>query len=293
VTPERIPGWARFAAVVAGVVTMLLLVPLVALGAFAAAATIGQIQHTFSIAVGPAPRLRVDAQFGSVAIEAAQDGRIVVQDRRETGSITRAAAAAALAEMAVAVSQQGDQVLVQQHAPAFVAPAIGRSSTITIQVPPRTDVTVANLGSVRIQGIDGAVSYQGPGSIDLRDVTLRGTSALDASIGEVTMTNVTVAGSATVTKTLGKVTFDGQLAPGGSALSIEDRAGDVSVTLPQPTDARADITASPNEFHANGSWLFTPDTIATPRHWTADLGHDPTGTVTVRSYVGQVSFSSR
>jgi hypothetical protein len=291
--PERIPGWARFAAIAGAVVTVLLLVPLVFLGTLTAASTMAQIQHTTSIDVGSAPRLQVDAEFGSVAIEAGLDGRIVVQDRRAAGSITRAAAAAALAQMAVAVSRQGDQVLVRQHSPSFVGPTIDRSSTITIQVPTHTDVTVANVGSARIQGIDGAVSFRGPGSIDLRDVTLRGTSTLDASIGEVTMTNVTVAGSTAVTKKVGRVTFDGQLAPGGSALSIEDDAGDVTVTLPQPTDARAVITTSPNEFHANGSWLFTPDVIATPRHWTADLGPNPTGTVTVRSYLGQVSFFSR
>ena len=291
--PERIPGWARFVAIVAAVVTMLLLVPLVALGAITVAATVAQIQRTISVDVGPGTRLQVDAQFGTVAIEAGPDGRIVVEDRRAAGSISRAAAAAALAQMAVAVSQEGDQVLVRQHGPEFVAPTINRSSTITIHVPARTDVTVANVGSVRIQGIDGAVGFHGPGSIELRDVTLRGTSTLNASIGDVTMTDVTVAGSARVTKTLGDVTFDGRLAPGGSTLDIEDDAGSVTVTLPRPTDARAVITAAPNNFHTNGSWLFTPDTIATPRRWTADLGPDPTGTVTVRTYLGDVSFASR
>jgi hypothetical protein len=293
VAPERIPGWARFVAVAAGVVTMLLLVPMIALGAATVAATVGQIQRTISVDVGPAASLRVDAQFGSVAIEAGQDGRIVVQDRRAAGSITRAGAAAALAQMAVAVSQQGDQVLVRQHSPEFAAPTINRNSTITIQVPTRTDVTVANVGSARIQGIDGAVAFQGPGSIELRDVTLRGTSTVNASIGDVTMTNVTVAGATTVTKTLGGLTFDGQLAPGGSSLDIKDDAGDVKVTLPQPTDARAVVTAPPSDFHTNGSWLFTPDAVAAPRHWTADLGPNPTGTVTVLTYLGQVTFSSR
>jgi hypothetical protein len=293
VTQDRIPGWAQFVAIVVAVLTVLLLVPAVALVAVTVAATVGQIQRTISVDVGPAPRLRVDAQFASLAIEAGPVGRIVVEDRRAAGSITRAGAAAALAHMAVAVSQQRDQVLVRQPGPAFEGPTINRNSTITIQVPMRTDVTVANVGDVRIQGIEGAVSFQGPGSIELRDVTLRGTSTLDAPLGDVTMTNVTVAGTARVTKTLGVVTFNGQLAPGGSRLDIADNAGDVTVTLPQPTDAHADITASPNDFHANGPWLFTPDAIATPRHWTADLGPNPTGTVTVHSYVGEVSFFSR
>jgi hypothetical protein len=293
VAPERIPGWARFVAIVAAVVTILLVVPLVALGAVTVAATVAQIQRTISVDVGPGTRLQVDAQFGTVAIEAGPDGRIAVQDRRAAGSITRAGAASALAQMAVAVSQHGDQVLVRQQEPDFSAPTINRNSTITIQVPARTDLTVANVGSVRIQGIDGALSFQGPGSIELRDVTLRGTSTVSASIGEVTMTNVTIAGATRVTKTVGGLTFDGRLAPGGSSLDIRDDAGDVKVTLPQPTDARAVVTAPPSDFHANGSWLFTPDTVAAPRRWTADLGPNPTGTVTVLTYLGQVTFSSR
>jgi len=283
----------RFFAIVAAVVTGLLVVPMVALGAIAVAATVAQIQHTTFVDVGPLPHLRVDARFGSVVIEAGRDGRVVVEERLSAGSITRAAAGAALAQMAVAVGHQGDQVDVRQPSPSIVAPTINRSSEITIQVPARTDLTVANLGDVRIQGVDGDVSFQGPGSLELRDVTLRGSSTLDAPLGEVTMTNVTIAGNATITKTIGTVTFDGQLAPGGSTLVIRDDAGDVTVTLPQPTDARAVVTAPPNEFHASGSWLFAPDTVAAPQHWTADLGPNPTGTVTVRTYIGSVTFRSR
>lgn len=292
-TPEPIPGWARFFAIVVAVLTALLVVPMVALGAVAVAATVAQIQRTTSVDVGPLPHLRVDARFGSVAIEAGREGRIVVEERLSAGSITRAAAGAALAQMAVAVGHQGDQVDVRQPSPSFVSPTINRNSEIAIQVPTRTDVTVANVGDVRIQGVDGVVSFHGPGSLELRDVTLRGSSTLDASVGEVTMTNVTVAGSATVTKTIGTVMFDGQLAPGGSSLVIHDDAGDVTVTLPQPTDARAVVSTPPNEFHTNGSWLFAPDTVTAPQHWTADLGPNPTGTVSVRTYIGSVSFLSR
>lgn len=290
---EGIPGWARFFAVVVAVVTALLVVPMIALGAVAAAATVAQIHRTISVDVGPMPHLRVEARFGSVAIEAGRDGRIVVEDRLAAGSITRAAAAAALGQMGVAVNQQGDQVVVRQPSPSFVAPTINRSSTITIQVPTDTDVSVSNVGDVRIQGVDGAVSFQGPGSLELRDVTLRGSSTFDAPVGAVTMTNVTVAGSVTLKKTLGGVRFDGKLAPGGSSLDIEDDAGNVTVTLPQVTDARAVVTAPPNDFHANGSWLFTPDTVAAPRHWSADLGPNPTGSVSVLTYIGEVTFTSR
>jgi hypothetical protein len=280
-------------AVVAAVATALAVVPTVVLGAVALGSTIAEIKRTTSFDVGPAARVQVDARFGSVAIVAARDGRIMVVDQRAAGSITRASAAAALRQMSVDVSRQGDVVLVRQVAPLFVAPVIQRNSIITVEVPARTDVDVGNVGDLRIQGIDGVVHFQGSGSAELRDVTLRGASTLAAPVGELRMTNVTVAGSAVVTKVVGGVAFDGQLAPGGSSLDIEANTGDVTVALPRPTDARAEITTQIGVFRSDGTWLFTPDQVANPRRWTADLGPDPTGTVTVRTTVGRVAFASR
>jgi hypothetical protein len=292
VTPEPVPTWARVTALIAAILTALAVVPTVVVSAVTLASTVAQIKRTTSFEVGPTPRLQVDARFGSVAIVAASDGRIVVVDQRAAGSITRANAAAAIHQMAVDVSRQGDVVLVHQAGPLFVAPVIQRNSIITIQVPAHTDVDVGNVGDLRIQGIDGTVHFQGSGSAELRDVTLRGASTLDAPIGQVRMTNVTVAGSTVVTKVVGEVTFDGQLAPGGSSLDIEANAGNVAVTLPGPTDARAAITTQLGDFRTDGTWLFTPDQVANPRRWTADLGPNPTGTVTVRTTLGRVVFAS-
>jgi len=290
---EPVPGWVRVTGLVVAVATGLVVVPLVLLTATSLASTIAQVQRTTTLEVGPGPRLHVDARFASVAIEAGRDGRITVQDRRSAGAVTRAAAAAALDQMAVDVSRQDDLVVVRQTGLLFTVPAIDRNSIITITVPARTDVDVSNDGDVRIQGIDGTVRFSGSGSVEVRDATLRGASTLDSPFGEVQLANVTVAGATTVTKRLGDVTFDGQLAPGGSGLDIDDSAGNVSIVLPQPTDARATITAQAGNFHADGTWLFTPDQVAAPGRWTANLAPSPAGTVTVRAVLGRVDFASR
>lgn len=293
-TGEPVPTWARVIAVVVGVTTALFVVPTVVLGAVSLASSVGQIRHTTTIDLGPvAPRLQVDVRFGSVTIAAARDGQIVVRESRSAGAITRAAAAAALRRIAVDVSRQGDVVVVEQPGTPMSAPEVNSSSTIAIEVPARTDVDVRNVGSLRIQGTDGTVHVHGSGSVELSDATLRGSSAIDAPVGEVRMTDVTVAGSAVVTIGFGGVRFSGRLAPGGSALDIEDSAGDVSVALPLLTDARAVITTDMGDFHPNGPWLFTPDSPTTPRQWTADLVPNPTGTVTVRTRLGAVTFVSR
>jgi hypothetical protein len=290
---EPIPTWARVAAVIVAIATALLLVPIVALSALSLAATIGQIEHITSFDVGPAPRLQVDARFGPVAIEAGGDGRIVVKDHRSAGSITRSSAAAAVQEMAVDVSRQGDVVTVRQASPLLMAPTINRDSLITIDVPARIDVDVSNVGNLRIQGLDGTFHLHGSGSIELRDTTLRGGSTLDGQFGDIELTNVTVAGSTAVTMGIGEVKFDGQLAPGGSSLDIDDSGGSVTVVLPRPTDARAVVTTRAGELRANGGWLFAPEQVIPPRRWTADLGPNPTGSVTVRTSLGGVTFDAR
>lgn len=290
---EPVPTWARVVAVVVGIATALLVVPLVALSAVSLASTVGQIERTTSFDVGPAPRLELDARYGPVAIQAGAAGRIVVMDRRSAGSITRSAAAAALREMAVDVSRQGDVVTVRQASPLFTAPTVNRNSTLTIAVPPHTDVDVSNVGNLRIQGLDGTFHLHGSGTTELRDTTLRGTSTVDAPFGDVLLTNATIDGSTRVAMGVGEVKFDGQLAPGGSSLDIADTGGSVTVVLPRPTDARAVVSSQAGELHADASWLFAPEQVVPPRRWTADLGPDPTGSVTVRTVLGGVTFGAR
>lgn len=292
-TGEPVPTWARATALVVGVVTAMITIPTILLGAASLGSTVAQIEHTTTFDVGPAPRLRVDARFGTVAIEAAQDGQIVVHDRRSASSITRSAAASAVRNIAVDVSRQGDLVVVRQARPLITAPEVNSDSTIAIDVPAHTEVDASNVGDLRIQGTDGAVHVQGSGTVDLVGVTLRGSTSLDQYFGEIHLTDVTVAGSAVVTMGIGAVKFDGRLAPGDSTLAIVTRAGDVSVVLPRPTDARAEITTGAGDFHSDGTWLFTPDSVAAPRRWTADLAPNPTGSVTVQSFAGSVSFASR
>lgn len=290
---EPVPGWARATAVLVAIATLLVVIPTLVLAVISLLAAIGQVQRTTAFDVGPAPRLRVQARFGTVAIEAGSDGRIVVQDQRSAGAITRADAAAALDQMAVDVSRQGDLVSVRQTSPLLTQPIIDRNSVITIRVPARTDVEVSEVGDLRVQGIDGAVHASGPGTVELRDTTLRGTSSIEVPAGVVEMSNVTVAGSAVVKTTLGGITFNGRLTPGGSSLDIVDGGGNVSVVLPRQTDARAVISARAGEFHADGTWLFTPDQVAAPSRWTADLAPNPTGSVTVSTTLGSVDFGSR
>jgi hypothetical protein len=160
-------------------------------------------------------------------------------------------------------------------------------------VPINTDVDVSSVGTLELRGIDGVVRVDSAGEADVTDVTLRNTSALNVSAGRLAMRNVTVSGGVTVSKQVGDVLFDGTLTPGGSSLGIDAGAGGVVVALPRPTDASAAVVTETGSLNADAAWHFVPEQAAPTHRWTADLGPNPTGSVTVRTTVGDVEFDVR
>jgi len=288
-----VPLWARLVAVLVAAVT----VPVLALTVAGVVVSLASIQaglhRTTSFDVGAAPRLEVDVRFGAVLIEPGRDGRVVVDDRREASGVTRAGAAAGLDQTSVAISRDGDLVTVIQDRQPIRPTAISRESTITVQVPVHTDLDVSAVGSLHVSGVDGTVRLRNSGSAELHDVVLRGASTLDVPVGLLVMTNVTIAGSTSVTKQLGGFRFEGSLAPGGSSLSVDGGANDVTIALPHPTDARAAVASQVGDLNADPVWHFTPEDSRAPRRWTADLGPDPKGTVTVTTSIGDIDFTVR
>jgi hypothetical protein len=294
-----VPVWAKLLAVLVAAAT----VPLLALMPFAGAlvlnGTNADLHRVTSFDVGQAPRLQVDARFGWVVIEAGSDGRVVVDERQSADGLTRAAAAAALRRTAVRTSRRGDLVVVGQDDIAFPMAAFSRDSVVTIRVPVHTDLDVSHT-NVQVQGIDGTIAIRDSWPVRLRSVVLRGTSTIDVphddvDIREVTMREVTVTGATTVTAGQSTVWFDGSLTPGGSSLDITTM-GVATVTLPRPTDARATVVAPTQDLRADPAWGFASDPPHTqdPQEllrWTADLGPDPRGTVTVHG--GYVQFDVR
>lgn len=288
-----VPVWAKALALLVAAATAPVMAALVLAAGLTMASTSATSARTTTFGVGPEPRLRVDSPFAVVRIEPGPDGRIVVDHSEAASSLTRAGAEAALRQTAVHASRQGDLVTIGVTGGSYRALALSHDSTITIHVPVHTDLDIGQGGS-EVTGIDGIVSVRGgAGSVTLREVTLRGGSRLDVTAGDLSMRDVRVAGSAVVRAGAGAVRFDGTLAPGGSSLDIDDTSGAVRVALPRPTDARAAVATQLGELHADPAWGFRPDNPDSPRRWTADLGPEPTGTVTVRAALGNVEFAVR
>jgi hypothetical protein len=291
---KTVPGWARACGIATAVLATPLLVLVVAVGAISAAVTVATTHRTASYTVGAAPRLELDAQLATVVVEAGAAGLIAIDEWYSAGTITRAGAGAAVGRMRLEGVQRGDEVSLRERSPLFEVTTTQWNAVLTVRVPAHTDLRLTTLGDVEIDRLDGRVNIGGAaGSVTLRDATLRGGSAIDSRLGDVSLERTTVAGGVTISTGIGGVRFDGALAPGGSSLSVRNGGGDVSVTLPRPTDARATVATHGGTLRADPAWRFVPDQLGAPRRWSADLGPSPTGTVTITTNIGNVEFGIR
>lgn len=290
---EPIPAYARLLGVALAVVTAPMLVLGVALTVWSAAATYGSAHRISTFQVGTAPVVHLDLGLGGVRVVAGSPGSVLVDDEHDAATITRAGAAAVVDRTSVTATQHGNEIDVTAGSNVQVDASINRSGSLIVHVPPRADLVVTGLGSVDVEGVDGAMQVTDVGGdVTLRDVTLRGDSRLSTNAGSISLTNAVVAGTARLGSRLGDVGFDGSLLPGGSTLTITAGAGDITIVVPDPTDARATVQTQQGTVHTAPAWQFVPDAI-TPHRWSADLGPDPTGAIDVDAQAGNVTFEER
>ena len=291
---ERIPAYARVLGVLLAVVT----VPILGFGVLAVTlsgvVTTAHVHRTTTYPVGDAPRLRIDVQYSDVVIEAGADGRIVIDDDHTAGSITRAAAASAVNQARVSISQEANGLSVRMTGSPDHGMALNWSRHLRVQVPARTDLEVMSLGNLTISRVDGNVLIRSrDGYTRLQHVSMRGTSIIDGGSGHVRLDDVTVSGSTSL-KSEADIVFAGSLAPGGTSLNIEaGGTSNVSITLPHPTDARAVVASNTGNLNADSIWDFTTARSALTRTWSADLSPNPTGSIRVTTDEGKINFWAR
>jgi hypothetical protein len=289
-----VPIWAKLLAVLVGVTTVPTMVGLTIVSIGSLVSTSASTTHRAAFEVSGPVRLQVDAPPAAIRIVPGPDGSVVVEQRQEVTALTRAGAAAAMRETGVdATVQDGVVMVTQTEDPPFRPFAFSRDSLVTVHVPVHTDLDIRGQSGVDIRGIDGVVRVGGLGSVTLSEVTLRGSSVLDLVSDDIDLHDVRVAGAVTIGSRRGDVRFDGTLEPGGSSLDVDALAGDATILLPRPTDARAAISTQVGDLQPDPAWGFTPDTSVGATRWVADLGPNPTGMVTVRAPLGRVTFGVR
>jgi len=289
---EPIPAYTRLLGTLLGVVAVPVLGFSVLAGILSAVVITAHVHRTTTYAVGDAPRLLMDVQYGDVVIEAGADRRIVVDDQHTAGSITRAAAGWAVDQTQVNVSHQADEVFVRETGSFSPVLVISRSAHLRVQVPARTDLDITAVGNLAVSGVEGNVCIQGRyAKTALRHVSLRGSSTIDGGIGNVHLDDVTVSATTSLTAQAGDIVFAGSLAPGGASLNIDaSGSSNVSITLPHPTDARAVVATNRGNLNADSIWHFTTVRGALMRTWSADLSPNPTGRISVTADEGNINF---
>ena len=287
-----VPPHVRMVGWLAGIPSVLMLVSIMAVGAVWAnsVTATGASDRTFS--VGVQPTVEVDTTVGEVEVRSGPSGRVNVEERWSASSLTRAAAGAELKGIQGDMRQHGDLVQVRLSGLRLTPWAFNRSSSVRVTVPQGTTVRVtADSAEVRLNGLSGPVQViDRAGSVALESSRLTGDSQLHSRFGELRLTSVTVAGHTTLTSELGRIAFEGSLAPGGSTLDVHEGAGAVAVTLPQPSDARARVAVESGSFRADPAWGFEVISAGGSQTATADLGTNPSGTVSITMGAGAVSF---
>jgi hypothetical protein len=282
----RVLGW------LAGILSVSLVVSVMAVGAVMANAVTARGASVRTFSVGSQPTVEVNTTVGDVEVGSGPPGRVDVEEGWTASSLTRAAAAAELKGVQGGIRQQGDLVQVRFSALGLTSWAFNRSSSVRVTVPQGTTLRVtADSAEVRLSGLSGTLQViDRAGMVALESSRLTGDSQLHSRFGELRLDSVTVAGHTTLTSELGRIAFNGSLAPGGSTLDVHNGTGEVAMMLPQPTDARARVAVQSGSFSADPAWGFQVLSAGGSRTATADLGANPSGSVSITVGAGEVSF---
>ncbi|MBO0685857.1 MAG: DUF4097 family beta strand repeat protein, partial [Candidatus Dormibacteraeota bacterium] len=129
------------------------------------------------------------------------------------------------------------------------------------------------------------------GDVELDGLGLTNPSQVSTNGGDVDLNGVSVESALRVNTSSGDVTFKGRVGSRGS-LQVAANSGNVDLTLPAVTDARATVRVSEGNFSADPAWRFSSLPAGSGQAWTADLSPSPTGRIDVASTLGNVSFTA-
>jgi hypothetical protein len=289
---ERVPAHVRTLGWLAAAVSVLCVALPVAATAVVANGVTATGNSFRSFAVGSQPVVEVEAGAGRVEVDQGDPGQVVVEQRWSVSSLVRAAAQGEQNAVRWETHQEGDRVVVRLGSISLRPWTFSQSSSSRISVPAGSDLRItADSAAILLRRVTGTVRISDRnGAVRLQEARLSGESEVRTEAGELSLESATVTGHAILSSGAGRTTFSGSLAPGGSALEIHQGRGAVLLSLPQPTDARARVSIQTGFFDADPGWHFQVDSANGARTATADLGPDPSGSVSVTVSEGSVRF---
>jgi hypothetical protein len=289
---ERVPPHVRTLGWLAAAVSVLWVALPVATTAVVANGVTATGNSLRSFAVGSQPVVEVEAGAGRVEVDQGDPRQVVVEQRWSVSSLIRAAAQGEQNAVRWETRQEGDRVVVRLGSISLRPWTFSQSSSARISVPAGSDLRItADSAAILLRRVTGTVRISDRnGAVRLQEARLGGESEVRTEAGELSLESATVTGHAILSSGAGRTAFSGSLAPGGSALEIHQGRGAVLIALPQPTDARARVSIQTGFFDADPAWHFQVDSANGARTATADLGPDPSGSVSVTVSEGSVRF---
>ncbi|HEX8034402.1 MAG TPA: DUF4097 family beta strand repeat-containing protein [Ktedonobacterales bacterium] len=231
---------------------------------------------THTLAVSGMPTLDVTNAAGSITVERGTAEQVKVVYSKRAHDVSQRDAQRALDAMIVSISQTGNTITVKVRSPTAASmEAFGsqHSVDLTLDVPAVTSLQLRQMaGNVRVSDVSG-------------------TLMVNVQAGNVDLRNVSLAGSSSVRLGAGNVTLDGSL-QNGSALEMRVATGNVDVAL--PPDAAVHITADTalGDVTAAG-WPITTTHSGTGASATGDTSVKPTSILAIHVDTGRISVGMR
>jgi DUF4097 and DUF4098 domain-containing protein YvlB len=204
-----------------------------------------------TITVGAHPKVVIDRVDGAVHVTTGQDGVVRIQptDNTDHGDI---------------LYQKSGNVI------TFDLDAQLSGIDVNLTVPSLTDLDLSTTdGDVTVDGVSGQISLAtDTGSITAKHVTLKGTSKLDGSLGDVT--------------------FNGSLDP-ASHDDFDNSRGDIGLTFPANGSFHVDASALDGEIVSEFPQIVVSSSLGGDAH--GDVGKAPRALVTVSATRGNIHIS--
>lgn len=249
---------------------------------------------TRTFTVSGAPTVIAHDTFGTVRVVTGPDGQVKIDATRKARGITTDAAQRDLEEIAVTFAQDGNTIHVDAR---ITRPSVSISVArqlwcdLLITVPVATDLDVkAEAGNVEISGTRGSLNANvNAGNFEMTGITGSVLARVDA--GNVEGREVSFSGSSRLRADAGQIVLSGALAE-GAALDLRVDAGRIKLTLPANTAARLEASADVGAVSVSG-WPISVSRNVTAARAVGDLGASPSGSITARVSIGDISIASR
>ena len=204
-----------------------------------------------TITVGAHPKIVIDRVDGAVHVSAGQNGTVRIQPTDNT--------------------DHGD-ILYQQSGKVITFDLDAKLEGVDV------DLTVPSLTDLDLSTTDGDITVDG----------VSGQLALTTDTGSITATHVTLKGTSRMDGTLGDLTFTGSLDP-ASHDDFDNTRGDIGLTFPANGSFHVDASALDGEIVSDFPQIVVSSSLGGDAR--GDVGKAPRAQVTVSATRGNVHIS--